>query len=277
MILNGVVPSEINQRTCDYLNGKTPSNPSYIPEGYTEYTKEDLENIRNSPEPTTLILEDWFINQVLLNSQLSGALRSLLGHNVGLPNLLSRHTTQCPEPAQGWHHDADSVFGPETNYLEVFYYPQATPVEMGPTEVLPGSHIKFTHREDEENGVATSAPSGSFVIHSQSILHRRGEATGKGIRHMLKFNYWRTLPPERDWIIEPGFDFSTADYGGHNVARYFAHMFYWLCGKGDKFRTLGGQSWPWKSPNQIGPSYGFGTTEGYLPDWRQANVDGYTS
>ena len=151
LILNGVVPSEINQRTCDYLNGKTPSNPSYIPEGYTEYTKEDLENIRNSPEPTTLILEDWFINQVLLNSQLSGALRSLLGHNVGLPNLLSRHTTQCPEPAQGWHHDADSVFGPETNYLEVFYYPQATPVEMGPTEVLPGSHIKFTHREDEEN------------------------------------------------------------------------------------------------------------------------------
>ncbi len=33
LLLQGVVPDEINQRTCDYLNGKIPSNPSYIPEG----------------------------------------------------------------------------------------------------------------------------------------------------------------------------------------------------------------------------------------------------
>ena len=272
LVLEGVVPDEINRRTCDYLNGEIPANPSYIPEGFTD---EDLERLRKSHEPTTLILEDWFVEQVLLNPQLAGALRSLLGKNVGLPVLLSRHSVQCPASAQGWHQDADCVFGPAVNYLEAFYYPQDTPVDLGPTEVVPGSHIGRTHRDDKEKGVATAAPAGSFVIHSQSILHRRSESTSKGLRHMLKYSYWRTVPPERDWIVEPDFDFHTADYGGHRVARYYAHMLYWLCGRGDEFRIIGGQAWPWRTAQQIGPSYGFGATEGYRPDWRNGNDDGY--
>ena len=74
---------------------------------------------------------------------------------------------------------------------------------------------------------------------------------------------------------EESFDLRTADYGGHDVARYVAHMYYWLCGKGDEFRTLGGQAWPWQNENQIGPSYGFDSKNGYLPDWRKNNIDGY--
>ena len=272
LILEGVVPDEINQRARDYLNGDLPSNPSYVPDGLTD---EDLQRIRESHEPTTLILEDWFVEHVLLNPQLGGALRSLLGKNVGLPVLLSKHSVECPGPAQRWHQDADCVFGPEVNFLEAFYYPQDTPVEMGPTEVLPGSHIARTRREDDDSGVVTAAPAGSFVIHSQSILHRRSESTAKGLRHMLKYSYWRTAPPERDWIVESDFDFHTAYYGGHNVARYVAHTLYWLCGKGDEFRILGGQAWPWRTTQQIGASYGYGATEGYVPDWRTANDDGY--
>ena len=94
---------------------------------------------------------------------------------------------------------------------------------------------------------------------------------------MLKHNYWRTVPPQRDWIIEPDFDFQTADYWGHGIAKYIAHMFYWLCGKGDEFRIMGGQAWPWHNRNQIGKSYGFGLTEGYRPNWRNNNVDDYAA
>ena len=273
LIVEGAVPDEINRRTCDYLNGVIPANPSYIPEGLTN---EDLERIRNSHEPNTLMLEDWFVEQILLNPQLAGALRSLLGKNVGLPVLLSKHSVEGPASAQQWHHDADCVFGPEVNYLEAFYYPQDTPLELGPTAVLPGSHIARTDREDEEMGVATAAPAGSFVVHSQSILHRRSESTASGLRHMLKYNYWRTVPPERDWIVDADFDFRTAYYGGHGVARYVAHMLYWLSGIGDEFRIIGGQAWPWRTVDQMGPSYGYGATEGYVPDWRTANADGYS-
>ena len=226
LVLEGVVDNETNQLTCAYLNGEVPSNPSFVPEGFTN---EDLDRIRNSHEPSTLLLEGWFIENVLLNSQLAGALRSLLGKNVGLPVLVSKHTTECPSPAQGWHHDADHIFGPELNFLEVFYYPQDTPEEMGPTEVVPGSHVTRTHREMEDKGVSAAGPAGTLSIHSQSILHRKGESTATGTRHMLKYDYWRTVSPQRDWIVEPDFDFQKAHYGHHGIARYIAHMFYWLC------------------------------------------------
>lgn len=274
LILPGVVPDEINRRTCDYLDGKIPAEPAFIPEGLSH---EDLERIRHSHEPSTILLEDWYIEHVLLNPQLAGALRSLLGKNVGLPVLVSSHRIECPQPAQGWHHDADHIFGPETNFIEVFYFPQDTPLALGPTELVPGSHIRPTHRDADEKGLPAEGPAGSFGIHSQSILHRRGESTAEGVRHMLKYNYWRTSPPYRDWIVEPDFDFRTAYYGGHGTARYMAHMFYWLCGKGDEYRVIGGQAWPWSTENQIGPSYGFGKKEGYLPNWRKNNPDDYTT
>ncbi|MCE7980275.1 MAG: hypothetical protein DYG89_03720 [Caldilinea sp. CFX5] len=274
ILLRGVVPPAINQRTCDYLEGKIPANPSYIPAGMT---KAELERIRASHEPSTIFLEDWFLEHVLLNSQLAGIMRSLLGRNVGLPILASHHRVVCPSPPQRWHHDADHVFGPELNFVEVFYFPQDTPIELGPTELMPGTHIGPSQRKEEEAGVFTDGPAGTIGIHHQSILHRRGVSTATGIRHMLKYNYWRTVAPQRDWIIEPDFDFQTAYYGGHNQARYVAHMFYWLCGQGDDYRIIGGQAWPWSSPNQIGRSYGYGSTHGYQPDWRKQKQDGYAA
>ena len=131
-MLKGVVPDEINQRTCAWLDGDIPANPSYIPDGLTEA---DLDRIRFTHEPSSIFLEDWFIEHVLLNPQLAGAMRSLLGPNVGLPILASHHRAECPMEAQGWHQDADHIYGPELRFLEVFYFPQDTPVELGADRV----------------------------------------------------------------------------------------------------------------------------------------------
>ena len=274
LLLKGVVPDEINERTCDWLEGKIPATPLFMPEGMTE---EDLNRIRATHEPSTIFLEDWFIEHVLLNVELVGIMRSLLGRHVGLPVLTSHHAVDCPQPAQGWHQDADRIFGPELNFIEVFYFPQDTPLELGPTEFVPQTHIRrATGRDEEEGGLFAAGPAGTIGIHHQSILHRRGKSTATGLRHMLKYNYWRTTPPRKDWIAEANFDPATAYYGGHEVARYVAHMYYWLCGKGDEYRIIGGQGWPWRTQNQIGPSYGYDVKEGYLPDWRNGNVDGYS-
>ena len=99
LLLRGVVPEEINRRTCDYLEGKLPSNPSFIPAGMAVA---DLERIRGTHEPSGIFLEDWFLEHVLLHPQLTGAMRSLLGRNVGLPVLASHHAIECPQPAQAW-------------------------------------------------------------------------------------------------------------------------------------------------------------------------------
>jgi hypothetical protein len=272
LMLEGVVPDHINRRTCDYLEGKSEANPSYIPEGMTQ---QDMVRIRASHEPSTILLEDWFIEHVLLNPQLGGAMRSLLGANIGLPVLVSHHAVQCPAEPQGWHQDADHIFGPEMEFLEVFYFPQDTPAELGPTELMPGTHFAPNSRAPEDKGVLSQGPAGTLGIHHQSILHRRGASTGSGLRHMLKYNYWRSQAPRRDWVREPDFNFHTAYYGGHTEARYAAHMFYWLCGQGDEFRIIGGQGWPWRTENQIGRSYGFGCKTGYTPNWRKDSRDGY--
>ena len=274
LLLKGVVPDEINERTCDWLEGKIPANPLYIPEGMSE---RDLERIRSTHEPSTIFLEDWFIEHVLLNVELVGVMRSLLGRNVGLPVIASHHGVECPQPAQSWHQDADRIFGPELNFLEVFYFPQDTPLELGPTELVPQTHIRqIADRDQEEGGVFAEGPAGTLGIHHQSILHRRGKSTADGLRHMLKYNYWRTTPPRKDWLVDADFDPASAYYGGHGVARYVAHMYYWLCGKGNDYRIIGGQAWPWRTENQIGVSYGYGLSEGYLPDWRNGNTDGYS-
>ena len=273
LVLDGVVDAATNQKALDYLNGDRAANPSFMPEGWTEA---DFERVRGSHEPGTIMLEEWYIQNVLLNGAAAGALRSLLGKSVGMPVVVSKHSTACPAPAQEWHHDADCVFGPELYFVEAFYYPQDTPAELGPTEVAPGTHYQRTQRETHEEGVLTSASAGSIVFHHQSILHRRGASTATGTRHMLKYNYWRTAPPVRDWIVEDEFDFHTAHYGGHGQYQYCTHLFYWLCGKGEAFRIMGGQAWPWWSPNQIRRAYGYGLSAGYLPDWDSDSAGLYT-
>lgn len=257
LMLEAVVPESVNRRTCDYLNLRCPANPRWRPEGLIDA---EIERMRRSNEPSPIMLESWFEQHILLNPVACGAVRSILGQHVGLPVLMSNHLSKCPRESQEWHHDADSMFGPQVNYLQVFYYPQDTPVEMGPTQIISGSHLTEAHGEpDEQVAVSTAAPAGSIFITAYPILHRRSHATGRGVRHLLKYNYWRTVPPQRDWIIEADFDFHTASYGGHTAAHRVAQMFYWLCGKPDEFRTLGGQSWPYSGShhNMIGRTYGF--------------------
>ena len=248
MVFEGVVPEEVNQRTTDFLEEHSGS------------------------EPTELYCEDWFMDHVICNPTTTGAVRSLLGRDFHLPVLLSNHRRKWPVPwqQQEWHIDGNYKHGPALEYLQVFYYPQETPEELGPTELLPGSHfLRYQHRfmghlDNLRYRVKTAAPAGSIFLTIYQIWHRGGHAQS-GMRNNLKYFYWRTTPPTRDWIKEPDFDFSTADFeldlptmgedfkGGIRTAE----MFFWLCGMHDWFQNLGGQSWPLLASNRHGKPYAF--------------------
>ena len=247
LLLEGVVDDEVNRRTMQYCD--------QYPDG----------------EPSAILKEDWFAEGVIANPAAAGAVRSLLGADFHLPVLMSNHRLKCPETIiGGWHVDGNFHYTPELNFLQVFYYPQDTPIEMGPTQVLPGSHLirnksKFMGHLDSIRGiVSTAAPAGSIFLTIYHIWHRRGHSTAAGIRNLLKYFYWRTTPPKRDWVIEADFDFATAEYGTP-VAGYveqfrdtvkIAEMFLWLCGRHESFRNLGGQSWPLPADRNDTP-YGF--------------------
>ena len=236
MLLESVVPEDINKLATEYADNNS------------------------GLEPIKLLETDWFVDNVILNKSSIGAVRSLLGSNLGLPHRVSNHRGDGAVPAQDWHNDGGSKYGPELNYLQVFYYPEGCVREMGPTELLPGSHFLFSpssrmgHYGRIRGSYHADCPPGSILITVYSIWHRRSEATMDGIRNNFKYNYWRTVSPTRDWIEEPEFDYASADYtaGSFPLAlrrpsrdsRDAAEMFFWLSGIHDKYEWMGGQGWP---------------------------------
>jgi hypothetical protein len=225
MVLEGVVPDEVNRKVIDFLD------------------------VHTSGEPVAILDEEWFVDAVIKNPEAAGAARSLLGKDVKLPGIISNHRVHLPQPAQTWHPDAGSIMTPRLDYLQVFYYPDGATREMGPTEVIPGSHLRrgndayLGRVRSVKSSVLTIAPPGSIFLTVYSIWHRRSASTGSGIRNNLKYNYWRTAEPKRDWAAEPDFNFSwlnIADSPRFGVPA--AEMFSWLCG--EEWQHLGGQSWP---------------------------------
>ncbi len=225
LMLEGVVPDEINRRTFEYCD-------------------------EHEGTPAAM---DWYIENVTLNPHVVGIIRSLLGVNFGYNDFAGNHRIHCPTGAQRWHRDGGSIYGPQLDCLQVFYYPQDTPVEMGPTEVLPGSHCLFSlqsymgHYGSIRGTVSTAAPAGSIFITIYHIWHRRSASSAKGVRNLLKYWYMRTAPPERDWVIEPDFDLRRAFHAPpgltfgrehHRTINDAAEIFYWLCGKHDEYRRL---------------------------------------
>ena len=236
MVLDSVVPPEINEKATAFAN----DNPSL--------------------QPSELGREEWFREHVLCNDALAGALRSLLGENFILPSQISNHRSECPNPvAQDWHWDGGSKYGPEINYLLAFYYPEGCPREMGPTEIVPSSHFLFSpssrmgHYGRIRGSYYAVCDPGSIVVMMYSMWHRRSESWGTGVRNNFKLCYWRNSPPVRDWIREPDFDLRTANYsydgplysrrnGRH--AQDAAELFFWMCGLADRYEWIGGQGWP---------------------------------
>lgn len=249
LLFPGVVSEEINRRTIEFVETR-PGDVDY--------------------EPSHILREDWFVQSVICHPQVAGAVRCLLGKDFGLPILMSSHRVECPQPAQEWHRDGGSKWGPQVNYLQVFYYPQDTPTEMGPTELLPGSHHLFSlstymgHYGSIMGARYAECPAGSILITAYNIWHRRGRSTAPAVRHNLKYNYWRITPPEPSWRSNPEFDITETDWRNEGVQSFrqqfrdvydAAEMFLWLSGKHDKFEVMGGQGWPMPG-NRIARQYG---------------------
>ena len=167
-MLEEVIPEDINRRTFDFM----ATNPLIM--------------------PSEILRENWFVQNVILNSTVTGAVRSLLGKNFSLPNLMANHRVTGPLPAQVWHRDGGSLHEPNLRYLQVFYYPQECTVDMGPTELLPGSHFLFSlppfmgHYDKVRGSYLAAAPAGSVFITVYSIWHRRSKRTGQWDTQLTK-------------------------------------------------------------------------------------------
>lgn len=85
--LEGVVPDDINQRVVEYCD----AHPTV-------------------PYMNDILYEEWFVEGVMRNTEVAGAVRSLLGKDFHLPVQMVNHRVQCPiASVAGWHIDGNST------------------------------------------------------------------------------------------------------------------------------------------------------------------------
>ncbi len=259
---NDIRPSLTDEEVLEFCRTGIFTLEGVIPECTNRWVFEYLD--QEGADPHQLVRDECFIEEVLLHPAVAGVIRSLLGVQFQLPEWIANHRLAGPVEASYWHIDAGSNFERACKLLQVFYIPQTNTPEMGPTLFLPGSHLVPIAREDIERfgnlagQTMTAAPVGSVFVTAYSIWHRQPPKIDQSARNLLKWVYWRTEQPERDWIADPNFDFAGADYTFTNdyfcgAARKWqsaprvAEMFYWLCGKADEFHVVGGVGWPYSS------------------------------
>ena len=130
---------------------------------------------------TDFVRSEAFRREVLLQPQVGGAARALLGANFLVPMSAHHHLYQAPHRGQTWHSDGLTDPGYGITHLQCYYYPQAVALEDGPTMILPGSHHRLIDREaiahyGDHSGAAFAHRSGRHrcALTRYGIWHKAG-------------------------------------------------------------------------------------------------------
>jgi HEAT repeat protein len=146
------------------------------------------------------------INAVFEDAVVKGALTSVLGPDYIMHPHRALHKNPPGSPIQHFHKDSywgymRRVRNHRPRWVMIMYYPQDTPAELGPTGVVPGSHLLAAGIQDpdalERNG---SGPAGSVLLIHYDIWHRKMKNLTPDKRFMMKFEFIRMAPVgEPDW------------------------------------------------------------------------------
>ncbi|WP_424767066.1 HEAT repeat domain-containing protein [Paenibacillus sp. sgz302251] len=141
------------------------------------------------------------IQKVFDHPIITGALTSVLGPDYMLH--AHRHGHYNAQPvAGGWHKDSYWGYSRMRNHhpwwAMVMYFPQDTPLELGPTGIMPGTqnYESRTFVSDEAAGEAyAQGRAGTFALIHYDIWHRSTPNVLGHARYMLKFEFMRTAAP----------------------------------------------------------------------------------
>ncbi|NOU89142.1 phytanoyl-CoA dioxygenase [Paenibacillus sp. LMG 31460] len=146
------------------------------------------------------------LQKVFDHPVVTGALTSVLGQNYMMHAHRHGHFN-ASATAGGWHKDSywgyDRMRNHHPNWAMIMYFPQDTPVELGPTGVMPGTQNYQTRTfesSEQEGEVLASGEAGTFALIHYDIWHRSTPNVLGEPRYMLKFEFMRTeLPQAPSW------------------------------------------------------------------------------
>ena len=189
------------------------------------------------------------MDRILNSPEVRGALISVLGpgyieHPHRHSHYIGPGVEQTPV-AQNCHQDGYTPLGrPRQHYprfARIMYYPQDSPIEIGPTYAIPSTHYhKWLTDEDRKNAIPIAGQAGTVSITHFDIGHAQGINKINKPRHMIKFIYTRAEEPsgpswscqDQVWRDPKSFE------APHNLSLVWSHVWDWLCGKKDRYDSF---------------------------------------
>lgn len=246
-----------DEQVQEYLvTGFLVFKPS-VPEGIHETIYHRLnEIIDDEPNPGNNILPRVPEMRHILNSpEVRGALISVLGEDyLEHPHRFCHPVWPTDKPLspaeaeeklrKNSHQDGYTPLGHPrqhySRYARIMYYPQDSPVEVGPTHVVPGSQFnKGLTDEDRDRLIPVDGPPGTVSLGHFDIGHAAGVNQRPKFRHMIKFLYLRATEP-----TAPSWDSQSTDWKRpvqvnvpHDLEVAWSHCWDWLCGKSDRYAS----------------------------------------
>ena len=144
------------------------------------------------------------VRQVFDHPSVVGALQSVVGTDYYLQPHRHPHYNPAGSKGQTMHQDGGKRWSHRTRYLLAFYYPQDTPLERGPSGIVPGSHYFNTPEGARiERELPLVTPAGTVTIANYDLWHRAMPNTSDQNRYMVKFLFARMTEPRAPMCIEP--------------------------------------------------------------------------
>ena len=146
------------------------------------------------------------LNQIWESPEVVGALTSLLGPDYEMFPHRHCHRNMPGTPSQQIHQDnlmdlsieGGQVRLPDSlDLVLAMYYPQDVERDMGPTCILPGTHVlkalpeRMASQGNFRDQYIAAVPAGSVVILHYDIWHAGTANTSDKVRYMLKFLFQR--------------------------------------------------------------------------------------
>jgi hypothetical protein len=142
------------------------------------------------------------IQDVLDHPAVGGALTGILGSSYYIHPHRYCHVNPPGVPEQHLHKDGWAKRHHRTRWGMGFYYPQDTPMEMGPTGVVPGSQY-FNAGPRDGREIPLTGQAGTVVLVHYDLWHRGKFNAGDRTRFMIKFLFTRIEEPETpSWRLE---------------------------------------------------------------------------
>jgi hypothetical protein len=194
-----------DDQVADFIiNGYHIVEPAFPPEFHAEVYNE-LETLPTNPgDDINKAVPK--IDQVYEHPSVAGALKSLLGNGYTRAAHRHCHRNHPGTRSQQWHQDSLMIptlsegHGRVPDHVQsvlVMYYPQDVASNMGPTALIPGSHLfsaatdrNASHGNFRDQMVAV-VPAGSVLILHYDIWHAGTANTSDQIRYMVKYLFER--------------------------------------------------------------------------------------